>query len=76
MMQLLSSIERTQLLSQHKLERDGRIRDKIKVILLTDDGWSVEQIAKALFIRPSTVKQMLFVSTLKQPIRSLILSQG
>ena len=54
-MQLLSPIERNQLLTQHKQERDGRIRDRLKVILWTDEGWSVDEIAKALFIQPSTV---------------------
>lgn len=39
----------------HKAERDGRIRDRIKAVLLNDKGWSYEQIAEALLIHETTV---------------------
>ena len=35
---MLTKEERTTLLSQHKSERDKRIADRIKVVLLHDDG--------------------------------------
>ena len=58
-MQSLSAVERTRLLMLHKKERDSRICDRIKVVLWMDDGWSAEQIAKALFIQPTTVAKHL-----------------
>ena len=56
MTKMLSSEERTLLLKTHKKERDKRVADRIKVILLVDDGWSFNQIAKALFLDESTVR--------------------
>ena len=49
-MQFLNDHERTQLRVQHKKERDGRIRDRIKAVLLHDRGWTPQQIAEALLI--------------------------
>ena len=34
----------------HKIERDGRVRDRIKAVLLNSEGWSNRQIAQALRI--------------------------
>lgn len=61
MMKILSTDERHFLLKQHKLERDKRVADRIKVVLLTDDGLSLVQIAKVLFIDESTVRDHLRV---------------
>lgn len=36
--------------AQHKKERDGHIRDHIKVILLVNEGWMQIQIAQVLRI--------------------------
>ena len=44
----LDNTERENLKKQHKQERDGRIRDRIKAVLLYDKGWSYQQIAEAL----------------------------
>ena len=52
---LLSNTEREQLLSSHKKEKDRRIGDRIKVILLSDKNESIEEIARFLFIHPNTV---------------------
>lgn len=41
--------------SHHKAEHDGRIRDRIKAVLLNDKGWSYKQIAEALLIHETTV---------------------
>ena len=35
---------------KHKQERDGRIRDRIKAVLLHDKGWLPQQIAEAMLI--------------------------
>jgi transposase len=40
---------------QHKAEHDGRIRDRIKAVLLNDKGWTYKQIAQALLIHETTV---------------------
>lgn len=59
MCKILSTIERSELLIRHKKERDGRIKDRIKAILLYDEGWTPPKIAKALFIDEETVKRYL-----------------
>lgn len=41
--------------TQHKAEHDGRIRDRIKAVLLNDKGWTYKQIAEALLIHETTV---------------------
>lgn len=56
---ILDSAERTGLIKRHRTERDGRIRDRIKAVLLADDGWTAERIAVALFIDEQTVRQHL-----------------
>jgi hypothetical protein len=45
---------RCNLLAQHRTEHDRRRADRIKAVLLRDDGWSHEQIAAALFLRVLT----------------------
>ena len=54
---LLSDQERTQLRAQHKRERDGRIRDRIKAVLLYDKGWSIAAIAEALLLSDDAVRE-------------------
>ena len=44
---------------QHRLGRDGRVKDRIKVVLLRDDGWSYASIAEAFFLREEGVRQQL-----------------
>ena len=53
----LSEQDRAQLRVQHKLERDGRIRDRIKAVLLSDEGWTPQQIAKVLLISDQAVRE-------------------
>lgn len=55
----LGDFERAQLTLQHKQERDGRIRDRIKAVLLHDKGWSLRQIAEALLISDEAVRNHL-----------------
>ena len=52
----LSNEERAQLKTQHKRERDGRIRDRIKAVLLCDKGWSIPAIAEALLLSDDAVR--------------------
>lgn len=56
---LLSPEVRERLLKQHKQERDGRIKDRIKAVILRDDDWSLEAIAEALLISHEGVRQHL-----------------
>jgi transposase len=56
-MLFLNDQERTQLRVQHKRERDGRVRDRIKAVLLTDEGWTPQQIAKVLLISDQAVRE-------------------
>jgi len=55
----LSNTEKEQLEIQHKKERDRRIADRIKAVLLNTEGWSQKQIAQALRIRYETVQDHL-----------------
>ncbi|MGZ3632998.1 MAG: IS630 family transposase [Parachlamydiaceae bacterium] len=52
----LDNAERARLTIHHKQERDGRIRDRIKAVLLHDKGWSLRQIAEALLISDEAVR--------------------
>ncbi len=53
----LSDQERAQLRAQHKRERDGRIRDRIKAVLLSDKGWSIAAIAEALLLSEDAIRE-------------------
>lgn len=55
----LSDEERAQLRAQHKKERDKRICDRIKAVLLSDKGWSLQQIAEALLLSDDSIRQYL-----------------
>jgi transposase len=51
----LSPEEKTDLEYRHQHERDKRISDRIKAVLLRDEGWSVSKIAQALRLHNDTV---------------------
>ena len=48
MQNFLSQQERENLKAQHKKERDKRICDRIKAVLLFDQGWDYQKIAHVL----------------------------
>ena len=52
----LNDHEREQLRTQHKTERDKRICDRIKAVLLYDKEWSISAIAEALLISDDAVR--------------------
>ena len=56
-MKYLTEEEIKILKAQHKKERDKRICDRIKAVLLYDKGWTLMQIAEALLITNSAVRQ-------------------
>lgn len=55
-MNFLTDNERSNLRAQHKKERDKRVCDRIKAVLLHDKGWSPQQIAEALLISDEAVR--------------------
>jgi len=55
----LTAKEKRELEVRHKHERDRRIADRIKAVLLHSENWAQVQIAQALRIRPETVQQHL-----------------
>jgi transposase len=56
---ILTAEERTNLLVRHRRERDGRVRDRIKAVLLRDDGLSYGEIARVLFLTDEGVRQQV-----------------
>ena len=56
---VLTIIEKEALELQHRKERDRRVADRIKAVLLTAEGWTQKQIAQALRIRYETVQDHL-----------------
>lgn len=56
---IITETEKQALEKQHKTERDRRIADRIKAVLLHSEGWSQIDIAQALRIRPETVHDHL-----------------
>lgn len=65
----LEPTERENLITRHKNTRDKREADRIKLVLLVDDGWSYVQITKALFIDESTVCRHLEAYTSDQRLK-------
>lgn len=51
----LSQNQKNHLEARHKSERDVRICDRIKAVLLNSEGWSNRQIAQALRLHEETV---------------------
>lgn len=56
----LTEEQKSHLEVRHKIERDGRVRDRIKAVLLANEGWTYKQIAQALRIHETTVGEHLF----------------
>lgn len=54
MYKILSQFEREVILSQHAVEKNKVVADRLKVVLLRDDGWTMEKIAEVLFIGKDT----------------------
>jgi predicted ArsR family transcriptional regulator len=52
---ILTNNQKLDLEKCHRTERDGKVRDRIKAVLLHSEGWTQENIAQALRINPSTV---------------------
>ena len=57
MKSFLTLTERENLVAQHKKERDKRICDRIKAVLLYDKGWTPLKISEALLLTENTIRQ-------------------
>ncbi len=55
----ISKEEKHELELRHRHEGDGRVRDRIKAVLLKSEGWENKAIAQALRIHEDTVRQHL-----------------
>jgi transposase len=55
----LTSEQRTALKMLHKCSRDLRVCDRIRCVLLADEGWSAAMIAKSPLIDVTTVRRHL-----------------
>ena len=57
MKDFLTPEERAVLKVQHKHEKNRRVADRIKAVLLSDKGWTYRQIAEALLIDEQTISR-------------------
>jgi transposase len=57
MKQFLSTNERDRLITEHRKEKDRRTGDRIKAILMANNGWSFKDIAKALLLDQETISR-------------------
>jgi len=55
----LSKEDKIRLEKQHRKERNSRVCDRIKAVLLSSEGWTQCQIAQALRIHETTVANHL-----------------
>ncbi|MBE0361476.1 helix-turn-helix domain-containing protein [Pseudoalteromonas aliena] len=51
----LTAEQKADLEAFHDTSRDGRIRDRIKAVLLRSEGWSAAMIAQALRLHETTI---------------------
>ena len=72
----LTEQERESLIAHHRASSDGRERDRIKAILLRDDGWNSEKIAHALLLDRSTVNRHLLDYVEKQKLQNELRNNG
>jgi transposase len=56
---LLTSEQRDELIAEHRNQRQRRYADRIKALLMLDDGYPVEEIAKILLLDESSVRRYL-----------------
>ena len=55
----LEENEIKELKKQHRKERDGKIRDRIKAVLLSNEGWECKKIAEVLLLDDETIRRHL-----------------
>lgn len=57
MTRFLTEEESVRLRVQHRRERDRRVADRIKAVLLHDKGWTYQKIGEALMLDEETISQ-------------------
>lgn len=55
----LTTEKKNSLVLQLKTERDKRVAYRINAVLISDEGWSLMQIAQALFLDEETIRRYL-----------------
>ncbi len=66
---ILTPLQKQQLEEMHDSTRDGRVRDRIKAVLLVSEGWSQAMISQALRIHESTVARHLSDYVLSEKLK-------
>lgn len=65
----LTPQQKLQLEQMHDIERDSRVCDRIKAVLLASEGWSQMMISQALRIHESTVARHLSDYVLSEKLK-------
>jgi transposase len=55
--EFLTDADRRELRARHRQEKDRRVADRLKAVLLYDKGWSYRQISEALFLDEETISK-------------------
>jgi DNA-binding NarL/FixJ family response regulator len=58
MSEFLTPQEKESLKKKHRQEKNRRVADRIKAVLLADKGWSYRQISEALLLDEQTVSDL------------------
>ncbi len=66
---VLTPEQKQQLEQMHDTERDSRVCDRIKAVLLASEGWSQVMISQALRIHESTVARHLSDYVLSEKLK-------
>lgn len=67
--QPINDEKKKELEQRRRDERDGRVRDRIKAVLLRSEGWKERDIAQALRIHEETVRQHLAEWELEEKLK-------
>lgn len=73
MKNFLTPLEQNELKTRHRAEKNRRDADRIKAILLSDQGWTYRDIAQALLLDDETIMRYVHAFMLKE--RRLPLNQ-
>lgn len=65
----LSTEEREQLKVRHRQEKERRVADRIKAVLLSDKGWSFKEIAEALLLDEESISRHVHGYIEKKQVR-------
>ena len=66
----LTDKKKKELERTHESTRDGRVRDRIKAVLLASEGWSSSMISQALRIHETTVQRYFVISKISNNQKS------